>query len=426
VKVAIRPYELALRAPLVTARSEIGSRAGLLVSLRDGTLTGWGEAAPMPGWSDHDLDAVGAALASVIGNRRVPAGRGRSSPHAQATALSRESARDESGLSGPLAAEPAEAQPAGAELTEAELAGDDIDAALQRLRSVPEARAALAGAWADLQARQAGLPLALWLARSSGDEAALVADGWQHNEPRLSGRAGIGSVAVSEVIVDTDPEAAGEAARLAVAKGVRCLKVKVAAAAHEVDRARVAAVRDAAGSGIELRLDANGGWPPDRAAELLDSFAGFGIAFCEEPTAGIEAIAAVGASARIPVAVDESARTLEDISAALGSEAVAAVVVKPQALGGADLAMQAVSLARRHGALPVISTMIDSAVGVAHAVHLAAAADAARGVQAGTAHGLGTSALLASDVADPLPVVDGRIAVPAGPGLGTVPNRVPR
>ncbi len=384
MRVATRRYELALRTPLRTAHGEIARRSGLLVSVSDGERIGWGEAAPVPGWSAHDLDTVCEALGAAVGGRVDAAG---------------------------------------------------LEAALERLESVPEARAALAGAVGDLRARQAGLPLAVWLARQAAEERPLSAEEPIPEPQALSaerpaagtGRSGSVSVAVSEVIAAADPEAAGEAARQAVQAGIGSLKVKVATASHNTDLARVAAVRASAGPDTELRLDANGGWSPERAVQMLDSFTEFGIAFCEEPTAGIEAIAAVGAAASIPVAVDESARSLGDIATAVRSGSIGVVVVKPQALGGADLALAAIRLTRSHGAAAVVSTMIDSAVGVAHAVHTAAAAEiAATEPEAAAgpslAHGLATSALLASDTADPLPVIGGRIAVGPGSGLGTAPG----
>lgn len=331
-----------------------------------------------------------------------------------------------------------------AKRTEAGLAEEEVEEMLQRLASVPEARAALAGAYADLRARQAGLPLAVWLARLPAGATRPDLLGPLSDAAGHSSQPALGPVTVSELITADDPGSVGEATRTAMASGSRCLKVKVAAAAHADraagmadstsrsvgadafdlarDVARVAAVRAAAGPGVELRLDANGGWPADQSARILDSFAEFDVAFCEEPTAGLDAITAVGKASSVPVAVDESARTLDDIMAALRTEVIAAVVVKPQALGGPDLALHAIELIRSHGAVPVVTTMIDSAIGAAHAVHVAAAAAEAADAAGGVAHGLGTSWMLADDVADPLPVVGGRIAVPAEPGLGTAPR----
>src|SRR5207247_526574 len=74
-------------------------------------------------------------------------------------------------------------------------------------------------------------------------------------------------VEVNAMIPRVPPE---EAARLARASGCRTMKVKVA---DELGVQRVAAVRDAVGPAVRLRLDANGGWPdPDAAIVALQAF----------------------------------------------------------------------------------------------------------------------------------------------------------
>ncbi|MEM8706018.1 MAG: o-succinylbenzoate synthase [Actinomycetota bacterium] len=273
------------------------------------------------------------------------------------------------------------------------LDGDLVGDVLDSLAAVPEARAAVAGAAVDVLAQEAGVSLAAHLAADPLD--------------RVSVNATIGAADVSTALTNV---------YLAIASGIDTLKLKVAHRRLEEDLALVEAARRAVGDDVELRLDANGGWRADEALEILERLAPFDIAVCEEPTGGIEAIAAIGAESPIPVAVDESARTVDDLRRAIATATIGYVVIKPQALGGPDLAMQAVVAAQAAGVTPIITSMIDSAVGVAHAVHVAAAS----GVT--TAHGLATSALLASDVAAPLPVEDGAILVPSIPGLGVRPS----
>ncbi len=337
--VDLRNYRLGLVSQLSTAHGVVHQRRGILVSVSDGEHVGWGEAAPMPGWSNSSLELVSASLAVAAANLDT-----------------------------------------------------DVDATLDALDAVPEARAGLAGALADLTARRRGLSLSRLL------------------DPDASA-----SVAVNSLVTASDPaEAAGDA-RLALDSGIRTIKVKVAAESPTLDLKRVAAVRDAVGPHVELRLDANGGWTVPLALEMLDALAPHHISFCEEPVSGIAAIAEVGAASAVPVGIDESARSVDDVAEALGTGTIDVVVVKPQAIGGPDVAMQAIRLVREFGATPIVTTMIDSAVGVAHALHVACAS----GVD--LAHGLATSALLRDDVADPPPVVDGRMAVPTGPGIGVGP-----
>ena len=274
----------------------------------------------------------------------------------------------------------------------AQLDPERVGAVLEMLEGVPQARAALAGAIHDLSARRAGVPLSALLSATAVE--------------RVRVNASIGAAAT--------PRAVSEASQ-AVAAGFTALKLKVGAASPDDDVARVGAIRQAVGDEVEIRLDANGAWDVDTAVAVLDRLADSGVAFCEEPTAGIDAIAAVGSRSAVPVAVDESARSIDDIAQALGTGAIDVVVVKPQALGGPDLAMRAVDLARAAEVTVVVTSMIDSAIGVAHAVHVAAA------VGTEVAHGVATSSLLAEDVAQALPVEDGHILVPTLPGLGVSP-----
>ena len=78
--------------------------------------------------------------------------------------------------------------------------------------------------------------------------------------------------------------------------------------------------------------------------------------------------------------------------------------------------MRAVRLTREFGATPVVTTMIDSAIGVRHALHVAAASGAT------LAHGLATSAMFTEDLADPPRIVDGTITIGSLPGLGVTPG----
>ena len=360
----LHDYRLALASPLVTAHGVVDHREGVLFSISDGTHVGWGEAAPMPGWSRESLSDCKTTLEA---------------------AASRVAHLD---------------------------SVDDprFGAILAELEARPHARAALAGAAFDLSASSHDLSLAsLLLAHpvlGSASPGSLTAE---LGEPR--------SVLVNGLISDAHPEAVATKAAVLAHEGITAVKLKVAAADPRTDPARVAAARAAIGDEIELRLDANGGWDVDTAIATLQKMADYNIAFCEEPTTGIDGIAAVGAASAVPVAVDESAVNLSDIAAAMRTNKISVVVIKPQALGGPDLALAAVALVEEFGADAVVTTMIDSAIGVAHAAHVAAAVLPAK------AHGLATSALLAEDTAPRLKVEDGKLHLPNRPGLGVSPAR---
>lgn len=290
----------------------------------------------------------------------------------------------------------------GLEATEADLerarfqikAGGEpaLAEAVQALAESPHARAGLAGAWADLRARRNGLPLARELAPGAAS-----------------------SVAVNALVAAADPDEVESQAAAAASAGHACAKLKVAAADPGADIDRVRAARSGLGSGPELRLDANGAWDRPTARRVLRAVEPLDVSYCEEPVPGLEAMADLGRDAAVPAAADESMRTRADAERALGL-GLGVLVVKPQALGGPDIALAVASLAAEAGARAVVTSFADSAVGLAHALHAAAAADR------GEAHGLATAGRLAQDTAEPPPVVAGRMDLPPSEGLGLGPR----
>ena len=278
--------------------------------------------------------------------------------------------------------------------------GVDPDTVFGALPDAPYARAGVAGAWADLEAQRAGRTLAAHLAGGVGHAVA-------------------SAVTVNALVAAPEPSEVEQAVRQAARAGFGAVKLKVGSADPAVDVERVRAARAALGRGAELRLDANGAWDQATALDVLDRVNDCDIAYCEEPVAGIEAIAAVGQRSPIPVAADESIRSEAGAVRALDL-GVGTLIVKPQALGGPDVALSIAARAREASAAVVVTAFLDSAVGVAHALHVAAAADAAAPRR--RAHGLATAELLAADVAEGPPVVAGAMAVPAAAGLGLVPE----
>ena len=367
----IHPFRLALRSPFVTGGVSVRFRSGFLVSITAGGHTGWGEASPLPGWSRNSLLQIETALRpalEVIG-------------------------------------------------TDAESA---VVAVIASLEHAPHARAAVAGAWADLQARQAGKTLAAHLVESTGAgrSRSTGAGRAETSGKRRSGPAPYEEVAVNALITADAPDDVESQAQEAVKVGFRAVKLKVGRAAPATDVDRVRSARAGLGPETELRLDANGAWDQATAVEVLGRVQDCNIAYCEEPVAGIEAIAAVGQRSPIPVAVDESIRSESDAVRAL-ELGVSTLIVKPQALGGPDVALAVAARTREAGASVVVTSFLDSAVGLAHALHVAAAVDAAASHR--QVHGLATAELLAEDLAAPPPIASGAMPLPSSSGLGVTP-----
>ena len=179
----------------------------------------------------------------------------------------------------------------------------------------------------------------------------------------------------------------------------------------EAEVERVAAVRTALdelyGPGVgRIRVDANGGWTLDEAVAHLreiDAAAG-GLEYAEQPCRTVEELAALRRRIDVPVAADESIRRAADPLRVVALDAADVVVLKVQPLGGVRACLE---LAERVGLPVVVSSALESSVGLAAGVALAAALP-----ELPYACGLATSQLLAHDVvASPLLPVDGTLPV---------------
>ncbi|MGY1744485.1 o-succinylbenzoate synthase [Blastococcus sp. SYSU D00695] len=221
------------------------------------------------------------------------------------------------------------------------------------------------------------------------------------------------TVPVNVTVPAVDPE---RAHAIVAASGCATAKVKVAEPGQSAaeDLARVAAVRDALGPAGAVRVDANAAWDVDTAAvriRELDAAAG-GLEYVEQPCAALADLAALRRRIDVRVAVDEGVRRSADPLRVDLREAADVVVLKVQPLGGVRAALR---VAEAHGLPCVVSSALESSVGIAAGVALAAALP-----ELPFACGLATVALLTGDVtAQPLLPVDG--ALPVRP---VVPDRL--
>jgi o-succinylbenzoate synthase len=210
-------------------------------------------------------------------------------------------------------------------------------------------------------------------------------------------------IAVNVTVPAIGPE---QAVRIVASSGCRTAKVKVAERGQPEsdDIARVEAVREALGPSGRIRVDANGGWQTGQAVRMLRRLAAFGLEYAEQPCASLEELAEVRRAVDVPVAADESIRRAEDPLRVKAAGAADIVVLKVQPLGGVQAALQ---VAEACGLPVVVSSAVDTSVGLAAGVALAAALP-----ELPYACGLGTMSLLAGDVtADPLVPEQGELPV---------------
>jgi O-succinylbenzoate synthase len=204
----------------------------------------------------------------------------------------------------------------------------------------------------------------------------------------------------SEVPVNCTVPAVGpeQAYALARASGCRTAKVKVAERGQRLadDLARVEAVRDALGPTGRVRVDANGGWTLEEAEVAVRALAGSGLEYVEQPCAAVTDLAELRRRfARrgldVLVAADESIRRAEDPYRVRELEAADVAVLKVQPLGGVRACLE---VAERIGLPVVVSSALETSVGIRAGVALAAALP-----ELPFACGLNTVPLLGGDLA---------------------------
>ena len=180
--------------------------------------------------------------------------------------------------------------------------------------------------------------------------------------------------------------------------GVTTFKVKVGTNADE-DIARINALRSLRPN-AKFRIDANGILSVDLAVSLLELVGD--IEYIEQPCATIEELRELKKRINVKVVGDEVLRKAKDPFAIDLTGAVDYLMLKVQPLGGIKRVHQ---LAAHHKLPVVVSSALESAVGINYGLTLAASFE-----EMNFDCGLGTGSLLAKNVAD-LPIVDGKIQI---------------
>jgi len=181
------------------------------------------------------------------------------------------------------------------------------------------------------------------------------------------------------------------------------------------DVAQVRAVREALGSEVRIRVDANGAWDLEAAKATLAALEPFEIELAEQPVAGLQAMAALAASTSIPLAADESITTLDEAEEGVALGACAFTGIKLSKVGGPEEALAIADV------LPAyVTSALDGPVGIAAAAQVALSlAETGHPERLHLAHGLATQRLFASSIATvECEIRDGMLHLPPGPGLG--------
>jgi L-Ala-D/L-Glu epimerase len=177
------------------------------------------------------------------------------------------------------------------------------------------------------------------------------------------------------ISVDT-PEKMAEDAQKSAADGFDILKVKVGSI-PELDLERIKHIRSVIPDHVKLRLDANQGWTPKQAVQLINEMEtlNFGIELVEQPVPAHdwEGLKFVTERVNVPIMADESLFSAKDALRLVSGRYVDLLNIKLMKCGGINEARKIASIAEANGVACMIGSMMEPSLSVGAAAHLAAA-----------------------------------------------------
>lgn len=347
------PYRVPLRQPFATAHGMLAAREGAIVELvTDAGVTGYGEVVSLPEFGGPTLIDLLPLIANAARILQVE-----TLDHALI----------------------------------------QMQAAVEEQHLPPSILAGFESALLDAQSQTEGITVAQSLSALQ-----------ETPDNRIRVNATVGASSTLDAVA---------AALVAVAAGFSCVKLKVGrAATNEEEIERIHAVSAALGTEIALRLDANEAWDYEQAKSILTVCADCHIQYIEQPLPRDQTVLlrALQDAVNVPIAIDEGMGDYPLAMQAIKNRTASVLILKPSLLGGLYATQHIIKVAASDGLACVITSTIETGIGVAAALHLAAAMP-----QIELACGLATLPLLENDlIVEDLPIHQGMMALPAGPGLG--------
>lgn len=215
-------------------------------------------------------------------------------------------------------------------------------------------------------------------------------------------------------IADSITETVAEVQRR-ISQGYKRVKVKIAPG-RDIEVLR--AIRDACGDDIVLQADANAAYRNEDIAHLC-SFDEFNLQFIEQPFApeNFTSHTELAQRSSTPVCLDESICSVEELLAAIETQACSVVNIKPSRVGGIGAAVQMHHILKSHEMDAWVGGMLESGIGRASCLALASLPGFTL-----TPDLSASSRYFANDLTEPFELVNGEIEVPSGIGLGVTPR----
>jgi o-succinylbenzoate synthase len=339
-----RPFEVTFKTPLITSRGVFTSRRGFLITAQsDKGVLGVGEVAPFTEFGTETLDAAEKELQRLCGLTNFPK------------------------------------WPEGLET---------LDKCMQKLK----------------------LDTAKTPATRIGIESALLAGFCREQEIRLEQllcQDVVERVPVNALLSGQTGDEILASALQARQEGYRTFKLKIGMRKVEDDIDLLRSVRQRYPE-HNLRADANGAWTLEQALQFFDLAPKLRLEYVEDPLPRdhLSDLKTLRKQTRIPIAIDEGARSANDVDILLLENLCEVLVIKPMAIGSYQI-LENIAF-NFNAERVVISSLMESGVGLSYIAVCAAAYGSVK-----AAHGVGTTSHLTNDtLREPLIPERGRMTVP--------------
>jgi len=154
--------------------------------------------------------------------------------------------------------------------------------------------------------------------------------------------------------------------------GFQVIKVKLGGS-KSTDIERIRCIREKVGYAIPIRIDANQGWTPTDAIDILAELAAFNIQHCEEPISRklFMQLPEISKRSKIPIMADESCCDVFDAQRLIALNACHLFNIKLSKSGGIFHALKVIQLAEKEQINMQLGGFLESRLGFTAAAHLA-------------------------------------------------------